>query len=104
MTKFENDILSIIAATPGIKAREIANKLNVERSQVNSALYGSLKTRCYQDSSYCWFVNGASENAVIKAKNAPVPDKSLSDLCKYYLNCLSLEESIRRICLFNFKI
>lgn len=93
MTKFENDILSIIASTPGVKARDIANKLNVERSEINSALYGSLKTRCYQDSSYRWFINGALKSPDIQAEDTPIPDKSLFDLCRYYLNCLSLEEN-----------
>lgn len=93
MQKFENDILEIIAATPGIKAREIADKLCIERSQVNSALYGSLRTRCYQDSSYRWFINGAADRAGPSAECVPIPDKRLYDLCKYYLNCLSLEEN-----------
>ncbi len=93
MTKFETDIIAIIAETPGIKAREIANKLNVERSQVNSVLYGTLKTRCYQDSDYCWFLNGAVKNVVTQTQSATIPDKRLADLCKYYLNCLSLEDN-----------
>lgn len=94
MTQLENEILAIIAASQGTKAKDIANRLNVERSQVNSLLYGSLKSRCYQDSSYNWFVKGtqACTNPTL-GTDTPVPDKNLSDLCKYYLNCLSLEEN-----------
>jgi hypothetical protein len=77
MTKSETDILKIIVDNPGIKARDIANKLNVERGQVNSILYGSLRTRCYQDPSYCWFVNGTSEKTD-EQTNALIPDKNLS--------------------------
>lgn len=94
MTTFENDILAIISSSPGIKAKDIANKLNVERNQVNSVLYGTLKSRCYQDSSYQWYLNGATvDTSMLTNPDAPVPDKSLSDLCHYYLNCLSLEEN-----------
>jgi very-short-patch-repair endonuclease len=94
MTQFEKDIIAIISASPGIKARDIAKRLNVERSEVNSVLYSSLKSKCYQDSSYRWYVNGAQANTdIILQADMPIPDKKLSDLCKYYLNCLSLEES-----------
>lgn len=93
--KLENDVLAIIKTSPGIKAKDIAKKLNIERSQVNALLYGALRSCCFQDTSYCWFLNdgiNVKEAETIDA-NQSIPDKELSDLCKYYLNCLSLEEN-----------
>ena len=58
MGDFENKILHIIDSHPkGIKAKDIARILNCDKKNVNSALYGALKGRCYQDSAYCWHLN-----------------------------------------------
>ena len=54
MNEFEKSILQIISEHPGIKAREIASHLNCDRTVINSALYGTLKDKCYQDASYQW--------------------------------------------------
>ena len=93
MTPFENSILEIIKKSNGIKATQIANKLKVDKKQVNALLYGSLKAYCYQDASYCWhLVSAATKNAV--SKDAPSTintDKDLENLCRYYLNCLNIE-------------
>lgn len=94
MGDFENRIMQIIGSHPkGIKAKDIAQIMGCDRKDVNSALYGVLKGRCYQDSAYCWHLNSKGDGSgkggtVITA----APDKRLSDLCRYYLNCLSLEE------------
>ena len=94
MTQLEKDILDTISASKGIKARDIANKLNIDRHSVNSLLYGTLKTYCYQDSSYKWFVNKPIANSDNKLSiKLPEIDNRLASLCKYYLNCLSLEEN-----------
>ncbi|MEA5143533.1 MAG: AAA domain-containing protein [Oscillibacter sp.] len=92
MNEFEKAILKIIAERPGVKAKDIAQILGCDRKDVNSALYGALSSRCYQDSSYRWYLNAQRNNSVNIAPVAP-PDKRLADICKYYLNCLSLEES-----------
>lgn len=95
MGDFENRILQIIGSHPrGIKAKDIAQLMGCDRKDVNSALYGVLKGRCYQDSSYCWHLNYTGNGSRKGEPSTPVaPDKRLSDLCRYYLNCLSLEES-----------
>lgn len=92
MSDFEKAILKIIAERPGVKAKDIAQTLGCDRKDVNSALYGSLSSRCYQDSSYRWYLNAQRNNSANIDPIAP-PDKRLADICKYYLNCLSLEES-----------
>lgn len=92
MSEFEKAILKIIAEHPGIKAKDIAQVIGCDRKDVNSALYGSLKSRCYQDTSYRWYLN-AKKNTTGPVDPVAPPDKRLVDICKYYLNCLSLEES-----------
>lgn len=95
MGDFENRILQIIGSHPrGIKAKDIAQLMGCDRKDVNSALYSVLKGRCYQDSAYCWHLNSKGNGNGTKEPIITVtPDKRLSDICRYYLNCLSLEES-----------
>ena len=92
MGEFENTILKIISDYPGIKAKDIAKKMGCDRKDVNSALYGVLSSLCYQDSSYQWYLNAQRNNQKAVNSVAP-PDKCLADICNYYLDCLSLEES-----------
>ena len=91
MNEFEIAILNIVTRNPGLKAKDIAHLLNCSRSDVNSALYGVLSNFCHRDDEYKWYPNVQT----LPLEDPPIltPDKRLSDLCKYYLNCLSLEES-----------
>lgn len=92
MNEFEKAILKVIAEHPGVKAKDIAQAIGRDRKDVNSVLYGSLKSHCYQDASYRWYLN-EQENSAESVDSAAPPDKRLADICKYYLNCLSLDES-----------
>lgn len=92
MNEFEKEILKTIAAHPGIKAKDIARMTGRDRKDINSALYGSLKSRCYQDTSYRWYLN-AQRNSTEPVDPTAPPDKHLADICQYYLSCLGLEES-----------
>ena len=92
MNDFEIKILEIIRKNPGIKAKDIADLIGCERRDVNSALYGRLKDFCYQDTSYKWHLN-EDKNKQRSTEPVVEPDKQLADICKYYLNCLSLEEN-----------
>ncbi|ANZ44951.1 AAA domain-containing protein [Cloacibacillus porcorum] len=92
MTPLENAILDIIKGSNGVKASQIANELNIDKKQVNSLLYGNLKVYCCQDSSYKWYLASAFTAGVApKDDNVVGADKDLENLCKYYLNCLSIE-------------
>ena len=57
MDIIERDIHALIASGDGIKAREIAKKLNKDRSTVNHYLYNSpyMKDLCYRDENYEWY-------------------------------------------------
>ena len=52
----ERKICAAICQSDGIKAKDIARKLNIDRSTVNRVLYSSslLKELCWQDASYRW--------------------------------------------------
>ena len=54
--QLERKICAAICQNNGLKAREIARQLNMDRNTVNSILYHSplLKDLCYQDDSYLW--------------------------------------------------
>lgn len=92
MNDFEKKILEIVTEHPGIKAREIVQLVGGEKKAVNSALYGKLSSYCYQDAAYRWY---PIEKKTVQAESSEEKpcDKLLSDVCKYYLNCLSLEEN-----------
>lgn len=52
----ERDIYALICSSDGIKAKEIAKKLNRERNQINHYLYSSpyMHELCYQDKEFKW--------------------------------------------------
>ena len=79
MTKLEQSILDIVRASPGIKAKDIASKLGIDKGSVNSALYGPLRALCFQNESYQWFSN--KEDAKPAADELPKPcDQRLANL------------------------
>lgn len=54
-------ILRTIEASPGIKAKDVVTRLGIDRAAVNSVLYGSLRHRATQDSSYRWWPKGKTD-------------------------------------------
>ena len=69
-------ICAAICQSSGIKAKEIARLLNLDRSTVNRVLYASplLKDLCYQDDDYRW--HGSIRQSV--------PHDGLFEFCGYY--------------------
>lgn len=57
MDIIERDIYALIVSGDGIKAREIAKKLNKDRSIVNHYLYNSpyMKDLCCRNENYEWY-------------------------------------------------
>ena len=49
MENLESKIIAIIQNQPGIKGRLIASKLGVDKTQINSLLYGKLKSKVVQN-------------------------------------------------------
>ena len=54
--QLEKKICAAICQGGGLKAKEIARQLNLDRGTVNRVLYASplLKDLCYQDESFRW--------------------------------------------------
>ena len=90
----DSDILNYLRGQSGLKGREIANRLNAEKSQVNKTLW-RLRTQglVRQDNAYRWFlVEKSTGKPATKAKESPKQLTTLGRLCRYYLECLSLDD------------
>jgi very-short-patch-repair endonuclease len=85
-------ILEILRAKPGQKARDIATQLGVDRSVVNSELYGPLRDQVIQDKSYRWWPRGAANVEGPKSNQLRKLDTPLAKLCRYYLDCLNYDD------------
>jgi very-short-patch-repair endonuclease len=87
-TDINQQIFELLKEKPGLKAREIATHLDIDKKTVNSALYGYLKNKCIQDEKYCWYSskNIPKEN---NDKKTVIPKTALSNLSRYYLACLA---------------
>ena len=56
MEQTDREICALICRNNGIRARDIARELNIDRQTVNHVLYSSplMKELCWQDRDYCW--------------------------------------------------
>ena len=89
MENLESKIIAIIQNQPGVKARLIASKLGVDKTQVNSLLYGKLKSKIAQDKKYGWALK-SYDPEVKKTKSLDTKEKTpLGKLSKYYLDCIT---------------
>lgn len=54
--ELERAVCAVVCRSDGLRAREIAAELNVEREAVNHILYSSplMKELCWQDRDYRW--------------------------------------------------
>ncbi|MFX1487300.1 MAG: WYL domain-containing protein, partial [Promethearchaeota archaeon] len=83
-------ISELLVARPGLKSREIAQELGIERTDVNSILYSELRNKFRQDREYKWWPKGLAITSQRETpKRVEVPDSLLARLCRYYLDCLS---------------
>lgn len=87
-------IVKLLEHRPGAKAREIAGELHIDKSVVNSFLYGVLKTKVVQDPKYGWHVRGAiAPPSVGKTPSISAKlDTPLAKLASYYLDCLNHDD------------
>ena len=94
----EQQIAEILKAHPGVKSREIADKLGLDKRTVNSCLSRFRGKLFAQDSgSYRWHLKdpgaGHSRGPVPPPSPAP-PQTALAKLCRYYLDCISQESEL----------
>ena len=78
---------------PGQKAAQLAAKLNVDKREINSLLYGPLSTQFRQDSHYSWWPLKNSVPGVAASDGESKFTKTpLSRIARYYLACLSQDD------------
>lgn len=87
----DQQILAVLKEHPGLKARDIATHLDVDKKFINSALYGNIKDKCVQDEKYCWFLNKDAP-ASDTNKKITISKTALSNLSRYYLACLGQDD------------
>jgi very-short-patch-repair endonuclease len=86
------DIVRMLRERPKLKARQIADILNIDRRQVNSILWGELRNRVSQDNQYRWSLRSeAATRETDEADAFEKKDTPLSKLCDYYLECLNYD-------------
>ncbi len=56
MRQTDREVCAVICRHAGIKAKDIARELNIDRQEVNHILYSSplMKELCWQDRDFCW--------------------------------------------------
>ena len=57
---FTSKIELLLTKNPGLKAKEIGEILNIDKSLVNSSLYGKNKSRFSQNNKFQWFLKNKS--------------------------------------------
>lgn len=71
MNQISNQIYALICQSDGIKAKEIAHQLHIDRTTVNRLLYCSpfIHDLCYRDSAYNWhgYIRQARPHAGLEA-------------------------------------
>ena len=94
--RLEQQIAEILKAHPGLKGREIAEKLGLDTRTVNSCLNQFRGELFAQDSgSYRWRLQhpgaGHSTRGPLQPSPPAPPQTALAKLCRYYLDCISQE-------------
>lgn len=92
MTQFEKDIFDIVSRGQGIRASQIAAQLGADKKQVDAVLYKNINRYWVQDMSRKWYTAGKRPQITKTHQEDKKPDSLLAGLCRYYLNCLSLDE------------
>ena len=82
----------------GLKARDIARMLDVEKNSVNKLLYSEkLSGLCeFNRETYIWRLRNQAADERLKNTNPETTisaDPELKKLCQYYLNCIALDET-----------
>ena len=83
-------IQELLSRSPGLRARQIASELGIERSQAVTTLHGLLGSAVVQDSAYRWWPKARPPEAS-NLDPADRPRTFLASLCGYYLECLARE-------------
>lgn len=86
-------IIAVLKAKPGQKAREIADKLGLDKGEVNSLLYGKLRGQAVQDKAYRWWLKDDAAGVASRHPQAATKlNTPLAKLCRYYLDCIGYDD------------
>jgi very-short-patch-repair endonuclease/polyhydroxyalkanoate synthesis regulator phasin len=97
MTALKDAILDILAPGVPLKAKDIAAQLatrgykGIDRSQVNSVLFGEIRGQVRQDRQYRWSLVERTQSSQVQATPggpSTAPCTLLGRLCGYYIDCL----------------
>jgi AAA domain len=80
-------IRQLLLEKPGLKARQIADELGLDRPYVAAALHGLAGGEVTQDTAYRWWPKTRASPEPAGA----APRTLLASLCRYYLECLARE-------------
>jgi very-short-patch-repair endonuclease len=80
----------LLKTRPGLKAQEIAAELSMDKSHVATALHSFNAGEVVQDSNYRWWPQRRHSSRAEGARQV-APHPFLSQLCRYYLDCLAHE-------------
>lgn len=87
-----NHIREYLHAHGPAKAKDIADKLGVDRAAINALLHGSLRGQVKQDKSYAWsLVSAGSTQAITSVRQEPAAS-AWGSLFAYYLDCLAQDD------------
>jgi len=92
----DEQIIQALRTKPGQTAAELARTLGGDRTAINQRLYGPLRGRVEQDTSYRWRLAGAAPRpATDEADGAaePTANTDLARLARYYLACLGFDDA-----------
>ena len=109
----KDKVINYLKQSPDSKAKDIAKALGIEKSKINSLLYGKLNELVESNKQYEWRLKDTSQKISIdkhitedkkptiktksafvkkfKAKKAINPNKDINKLSKYYLSCLGYD-------------
>lgn len=92
MSNLEEQIVFLLKETPNQLGKELAEKLGVDKKEVNRMLYGRLKGQVFQNKAYRWSL--AKEKNFNQAKDTKptYENTDLAKLSRYYLACMGQEE------------
>lgn len=72
-------IIQLVSQQPGLRAKQIAKLLGLQKKDVNSALHGTLRSQVVQDESYGWWIKDQSIKAppqeIMQEVGAPSPQQ-----------------------------
>lgn len=91
--KLQDQILEQLRQKPNQKADELASKLQSSKTEVNQLLYGALRKRVMQNSSYRWSLVDKASQEDTTNDASPYADTDLARICRYYLSCLGHDDT-----------